>query len=257
MLNMSTSRHAISSSARMLRLIASRNVFFLSTATFVFLFYYSIVLMFSHSLLGDPDTLWHIRTGQWILDHAQVPTVDFYSYTATGKRWISTEWLSEIFYAIAYRIGEWRGVVILSSLSCATIVAILCFYLVRHLRFSIAIGWTALTALAISLHFSARPHLFGYALMAIWLIKLVDSYDREDFNSSASVLMRGNDSLGKFAWQLYVWACIALCFCRLFLYRETRTTKVSSMSENIVRRDCHYFLCSSKSVWHLLRSSNI
>ena len=102
-----------------------------------------ILLAFPRYLLADPDTLWHIRTGQWILDHAQVPTVDFYSYTATGKRWISAEWLSEIFYAIAYKIADWRGVVILSAILCAAIIGILCLHLIRHLRFSVAIGWTA------------------------------------------------------------------------------------------------------------------
>jgi hypothetical protein len=64
------------------------------------------------------------------MDHAQVPTVDFYSYTAVGKRWISTEWLSEIFIALAYKIGEWRGVVILSTLVCAAIIGVICFYLI-------------------------------------------------------------------------------------------------------------------------------
>ena len=75
----------------------------------------------------------------------QVPTVDQYSYTASGQRWISTEWLAEIFFAVSFRLGEWRGVVILSALTCAAIIAIICFYLVRNLRFSVAIGWTALT----------------------------------------------------------------------------------------------------------------
>src|SRR5262245_27434671 len=83
----------------------------------------TIMLIFSRTLFGDPDTLWHIRTGQWILDHAQFPTVDFYSYTAAVERWISTEWLSEIFYTIAYKIGEWHGVVILSALLCAAVKA--------------------------------------------------------------------------------------------------------------------------------------
>src|SRR5262249_49414711 len=169
--------------AQMMRLITTGNAFFLGTAVTIFFFYYSIMLMFPRVLLADPDTLWHIRTGQWILEHMRFPTVDFYSHTAEGKRWISTEWLSEIFYAIAYKIGEWRGVVILSAGLCAAIVATLCLYLVRHLRFSIAIGWTVLTALAISPHFLARPHLFSYVLITIWLIILLDSYDREDFTS--------------------------------------------------------------------------
>ena len=167
-----------------IKAFASANSFYFSVAVTVLLFYFSIMLPFSQSLLNDPDTLWHIRTGQWILDHAQVPTVDFYSYTAVGKRWISTEWLSEIFIALAYKIGEWRGVVILSTLVCAAIIGVICFYLVQNLRFSVAIAWTTLTAVAISPHFLARPHIFSYIVAIIWVIKLLESYDRGDFKSS-------------------------------------------------------------------------
>ncbi len=133
-------------------------------------------------VLQDADTFWHIRTGQWILDHAQFPTVDFYSYTAYGKPWISTEWLSEIFYALAYKLGGWRAVTILAAISSAAIVGILCFYLLRHLRFSIAIGCAVLTAAAMHPHFIARPHVFSYVLLAIWIINLLDSYDDDNFD---------------------------------------------------------------------------
>jgi len=170
------------------REFAARNHFYLSVAITVLLFYFSFLLLFfSRALLADPDTLWHIRTGQWILAHARVPTVDLYSYTAVGKPWISTEWLAEIFFALSFKIGEWRGVVILSALACSAIIAIICFYLVRTLRFTIAIGWTALTSVAISPHFLARPHLFAYILASIWVIKLLESYDSGDFRSSIPV----------------------------------------------------------------------
>jgi hypothetical protein len=168
--------------------MSSDNGFCISISVTVIFFYYSIILLNPNGLFGDPDTLWHIRTGQWILDHARVPTVDHYSYTATGERWISTEWLAEIFFALAFRIGEWRGVVILSSLTCAAIIAIICFYLVRNLRFSVAIGWTALTATAISFHFLARPHIFAYIVALLWIITLLESYDRGDFKSSIPLL---------------------------------------------------------------------
>jgi hypothetical protein len=181
---MSSIRHHISTVYQM-RVFVSTNIFYFSVAVTVLLFYFSIMLpVSSRSVLGDPDTLWHIRTGQWILDHAQVPTVDFYSYTAAGKRWISTEWLAEIFIALSFKIGEWRGVAILSTLACAAIIAIICFYLVQNLRFSIAIGYTALTALAITPHFLARPHLFAYIVASIWVIKLLESYDRGEFRPS-------------------------------------------------------------------------
>lgn len=65
--------------------IQSSNRFFIAAAVVVFFVYYSKLMISSPALLQDPDTFWHIVTGQWILNHAQVPTVDFYSYTETGS----------------------------------------------------------------------------------------------------------------------------------------------------------------------------
>lgn len=154
----------------------------LSVALTVSLLYYVEILIFaSSSLLKDPDTLWHIRTGQWILDNWQFPTVDLFSYTAAGQRWISGEWLSEIIFLFAYNTGQWHGVVVLTTVTLSAIVGVLCFYLLRELRLSVAIGLVALTALAISSHFLARPHVFSYVLLVIWLTILLDSYDRGIF----------------------------------------------------------------------------
>jgi hypothetical protein len=153
-----------------------------TAAVAVFLLLYSSLLIVAPGLLRDADTISHIYTGQWILDHARFPTVDFYSYTAAGKPWIATEWLSEIVLAVAYKFGDWRAVAILGAASCSAIIGILCFYLVRHLRFSVAIGWTALTTAAISPHFLARPHIFSYVLLIIWMINLVNAYDDDNFN---------------------------------------------------------------------------
>ena len=163
-------------------MVQSNKKFYLTAALAVFLVCYSFLLLLGPFLLQDADTFWHIRIGQWILSHAQFPTVDFYSYTAAGKPWISTEWLSQILYTVAFEFGGWRAVTILAVAACAAIIGILCSYLLRHLRFSVAIGWTALTLAAISPHFLARPHVLSYVLLAIWMISLLNAYDDDDFN---------------------------------------------------------------------------
>ena len=86
-----------------------------SAALAASLLYYSILFAFPNYLLADPDTFWHIRFGQWVLDHAQFPTVDFFSYTAAGKPWITTEWLSGFFFAAAFKFGGWHAVVFLAA----------------------------------------------------------------------------------------------------------------------------------------------
>ena len=184
-----------------------------------------MIVLPGFSLLKDPDTLWHIRTGQWILDNAQFPVVDFYSYTAVGKRWIAGEWLSEILFALAFNVGEWRGVVILSAITIAAVIATLSFYLVRNLRFSVAIGWTMLTAFAISPHYLARPHLFSFLLLLVWLIILTDAYDSGDFKPSIFILailivfwanLHGSFTLGL---ALLIVFSVYFC-CEKFLQRD-------------------------------------
>ena len=166
------------------------NRLYLSTTITVFAVCYTgLILLPGFSLLQDPDTFWHIRTGQWILDHAQFPTVDVFSYTANGKAWISTEWIPQIFFAIAYKFGGWRAVVVVTAVCAAAAISILGLYLVRWLRFSVVIGWTALTMMAIGPHLLARPHIFSYVLMAIWMINLLDSYDDDSSLPSLRTLV--------------------------------------------------------------------
>jgi hypothetical protein len=172
-----------------MRLAEPTNKFQVSVAITVFLISYSALLLYpGFTLLRDPDTFSHIRIGQWILDNARVPVVDFYSYTAVGQPWISVPWLAEILFALAFNAAQWRGVVLLGAASCAAIIALLSFYLVRNLRFSVAVGWTAITEVALTPHFLARPHIFSYILLVIWVIILIDSYDSEDFKPSIPIL---------------------------------------------------------------------
>jgi len=156
--------------------------------TLSLVFYIAIVGVPGSSLLKDPDTLWHIRTGEWMIENGQFPVVDSYSYTSAGQRWIPGEWLSEILFYLAYKLGSWHAVVALGAVAIGAIVGITSFYLLRHLRFSIAIAWAALTALAISSHFLARPHVFSYVLLSIWLIVLLDTCDRGGFKPPVAIM---------------------------------------------------------------------
>ena len=162
-------------------MVKSNNKLNATTAISLFLLSYSVLLVQGGSfVLQDPDTIWHIRTGQWILDHARVPTVDLYSYTAAGRPWISTEWLAEVIYAGAFNLGGWRAVAIVAIAACSAIVGILCFYLLQHLRFTIAVGWAVAAAAATSPHFIARPHILSYVILTVWIINLLDAYDEEN-----------------------------------------------------------------------------
>lgn len=47
---------------------------------------------------ADTDTWWHLRTGQWIVEHQAVPMTDPFSFTFAGQPWRypSAGWISEV-----------------------------------------------------------------------------------------------------------------------------------------------------------------
>ena len=83
------------------------------------------------TLLADGDTGWHIRTGEWIAAHHQVPLRDIFSFTKAGEPWYAWEWLSDILMALFHRWQGLTGVVFLFTV-CIGLAIWLCLRL--HLR---------------------------------------------------------------------------------------------------------------------------
>ncbi|HMB08573.1 MAG TPA: hypothetical protein VKP69_33185, partial [Isosphaeraceae bacterium] len=54
----------------------------------------------------DPDIWWHLRTGQWIVEHGAVPITDPFSSFGLGKPWVAYSWLFEV---LVYGLYRWLG----------------------------------------------------------------------------------------------------------------------------------------------------
>src|SRR5438445_2135855 len=67
------------------------------------------------SLLGDGDTGWHIRTGDYILDHHAVPRKDIFTFTRPDEPWFAWEWLTDVLFAGVHRIWGLKSVALLVS----------------------------------------------------------------------------------------------------------------------------------------------
>jgi hypothetical protein len=120
-------------------------------------------------MLGDGDTGWHIRTGEWILANAQVPHQDIFSYTRAGQPWFAWEWLSDILFAWLHQHGGMAAVV-LASIGTVCVTSVLLFrILVRkcgNALLSIAIMFLVTGGTAV--HWLARPHLFTLLFTVIF-----------------------------------------------------------------------------------------
>lgn len=122
---------------------------------------YLLLLFNGDRLLHDPDTLWQIKVGQWILDHGAVPYTDIYSFTRQGEVWLSTSWLSQVLFATAYTHWGWTGPVVLSSIAIASATAVFFVLLKRHLSRAYALLFALLAIVLAAPHLLARPHVLA------------------------------------------------------------------------------------------------
>ncbi len=126
------------------------------------------------TLLGDGDTGWHIRTGQYILAHHAVPTQDLFSFSRPGAPWFAWEWLSDVLYAGLFQMGGLKAIVLASGLMIGLFAVIVLRYtLWRGANVLVAVFTTLLATGASSMHFLARPHLFTLLLVPVcfWVLE--------------------------------------------------------------------------------------
>ncbi len=142
-----------------------------------FAFLMPIVFLFGRmnglkTLLGDCDTGWHIRTGEWITANHWVPARDIFSFSKPGDPWFAWEWLSDVLFAWMNAHGGLRALVVFAILLlCITFT--LLFHLVRrHSNPIVAIILTMIAAAASSIHWLARPHLFTLLFVVLFYAAL-------------------------------------------------------------------------------------
>ena len=157
-------------------------------------FIYALFLLAGNRLLIDPDTLWQVTLGQWIIDHRAVPETDVFSFTMRGQPWISTQWLAQVLFAKSYAVAGWSGPVVLAAAALAATFALLTRFLSRHLSDTHTLVCVA-AALALTVpHALARPHVLALPMMVLWASSLIAAADR-----------RGVPSFGSLIW-MALWA---------------------------------------------------
>lgn len=120
------------------------------------------------TLLFDGDTGWHIRTGQYILQHGAVPYQDIFSFSKPGEPWFAWEWLTDVQYALVHARWGLGGVAVYSGLLiCASAYTLLRVMLSRGANVFVSLVLTLLYIGGASLHYHARPHVWTLLLFAV------------------------------------------------------------------------------------------
>ena len=137
-----------------------------------------VILLFGglrgvRTLLSDGDTGWHIRIGEWIMAHGQVPRQDMFSFTKPGQPFFAWEWLWDLGAAWLHQRWGLAGVVVASLLVIAFSTVLLYRLIYRRCGNPlVSIVLTGLGSAGASVHWLARPHLLTMLLMLVFLTLL-------------------------------------------------------------------------------------
>jgi hypothetical protein len=127
--------------------------------------------------LTDNSFFWHLRTGEYILDHG-IPRHDVFSYSAPGARWVAQSWLAEVTYGVLNRVVGGIGIRLFVGIVGAAIGVLAYRLALRLVRDRvIACGLTGAALAGLYTVWSERPLLIGvlYLLVLLWVVEVPDS----------------------------------------------------------------------------------
>ncbi|MGA2112377.1 MAG: hypothetical protein ABSG98_09570 [Anaerolineales bacterium] len=123
----------------------------------------------------DPDTWWHLRAGQWIVQHGAILREDVFSYTRAGAAWHYPGWLAEVLLFGLFELGSF-GALNLYTAALVTLAFFFVFLSLRGDHFLVAFV-LILAAVASGVYWSARPQLLSFALTGAFLWILLEYHD--------------------------------------------------------------------------------
>jgi hypothetical protein len=117
----------------------------------------------------DSDTLWHIRTGQWILEHGRIPTTDVFSWIGPerGLAWTPHEWLFDVVLWPVYSKTGFEGVYLLTSLAVGAFAALILLLAYRRsANWPLSVLISLVSTVGVAPAFAPRPQVATLVLLA-------------------------------------------------------------------------------------------
>lgn len=119
------------------------------------------------------DFWWHLKVGEVIVTSGQIPRVDLFSFTQTGRPFIYQNWLGEVLYYLTYRAG---GLPLLITLNA--MLLLIAFLPILHLSLEattqprIAALGSLVAAFGLGWYSNVRPQVYSFVLFSLfyWIL---------------------------------------------------------------------------------------
>jgi len=155
---------------------ARRKVFDVLSLFFLF----SLLVLYTVRPNWDIDIYWHIKTGEWIVKHKEIPTKDIFSATDPERPWVPFQWLYEV---ITYEIDTRFGFLYVRILHALLFIAGFAFFYVylRKLKLGrvFALFLFILTLSLTEDRLRIRPEAFNFFFFAVMLPEVLG--ERKNF----------------------------------------------------------------------------
>lgn len=133
--------------------------------------FFAVLVLGNRMLNLDGDLPRHLLMGQQILQTRSVPTTELFIHPYLGRHYVTHEWLADVLFFGMYSAVGLKGIILFSATALATIFFLIYQYVSTRFRNRLgAFLLVAWGALATSLNWATRPHLFSMLFLAIWLI---------------------------------------------------------------------------------------
>lgn len=140
-------------------------------------FLIAVILYFMHPVL-DTDFPWHLKTGEYIYQHKEIPKTDpfliFSKGEATEKFFLSQYWLAQLIFYGIYNTTGLFGIVMLRNMLIAGIFIVLWFSM-KNTPNILKIVILYFTATLFLIYSGERPQLFSF-LFGISTIAILERY---------------------------------------------------------------------------------
>lgn len=125
-------------------------------------------------MFGDPDTGWHLATGDLIRSTGSLPQTDPWSFTAGNTPWIIMSWAWDAATSYCYELSGWHGVIAMHSLVIAALYVLL--FAAAFIRSQDATAAFLATLLAsVTLTLNIRPTHVTFLMTAILALLLAQA----------------------------------------------------------------------------------
>lgn len=179
-----------------------------------------IFLFLPYKNMNDPDTFWHIKTGEWIL-HNGIPKADIFSWygTAHNFKWINHEWLFAIIIYCVHHLSGMSGVYYFSSVLGLTVYFFVYLFSKKIAKNTWIAIFTAIIALVgIIQNLAPRPQIFSFCLFLL----LCMLFENKKYISSIPIIIIGVNLHGG-VYPIY------LILAAYYLFKEVNVRKFLSL----------------------------